>query len=111
MPVLTRLRIQIIPQRHALGAQLVMCPPGITLRGNAQLSERRVARCHKILCKEYLARRLAKITRLMHPVWNTWATSVNECLIVDVAATKEYFLRVMVSTWPITFKNQFPSPA
>ncbi|CAL1171214.1 unnamed protein product [Cladocopium goreaui] len=72
-----------------LGSQcllgLVMCPPGITLRGNALLLETRVALCHKILCKEYLAGRLAKTTRLMHPFLNTWATFGSECLIADIA--------------------------
>ena len=78
-----------------LGSQcllgLVMCPPGITLRGNALLLETRVALCHKILCKEYLAGRLAKTTRLMHPFLNTWATFGSECLIADIAATKDSF--------------------
>ena len=68
-----------------------MCPPGITLRGNALLLETRVALCHKILCKEYLAGRLAKTTRLMHPFLNTWATFGSECLIADIAATKDSF--------------------
>ena len=107
MPVLTKLRIQTILQRRAPGAQPVMCPPGITLRGNALLLETRVALCHKILCKEYLAGRLAKTTRLMHPFLNTWATFGSECLIADIAATKDLFFRVMVSTWPITFQNKF----
>ena len=88
MPILTKLTIQTILQRRA---QLVMCPPGITLRGNALLLETRVALCHKILCEEYLAGRLAKTTRLMHPFLNTWATFGSECLIADSAATKDSF--------------------